>query len=195
MLYDLPARNTQQRFAGIAVVIGFHILFIMGFLSALGRHMALPLPVAVATIFTEHQAPPEPEPPAPPKPDLIKPDAPELPIPEVAVAPQASPSPLVASAQSSAVSLPAASAQIACPNSDSVRKAALYPAMARREGIQGDVLARFVVGTDGQVRNITIVQSANRVLNPAVVAAVREFHCVAQATDVAVDVPFTFHLN
>ena len=35
----------------------------------------------------------------------------------------------------------------------------LYPAQARRRGIEGEVLLEFIVTTDGSVRNITVVAS------------------------------------
>ena len=66
---------------------------------------------------------------------------------------------------------------------------------ARRDGLQGDILARFVVGSAGDIRNVDIVSSSQRAFNSTVINAVRQFNCVAQGRDVEVEVPFTFRLE
>ena len=40
-----------------------------------------------------------------------------------------------------------------------------YPEAAKNQGIQGKVIARFMVMEDGSVANVTILQSANPILN------------------------------
>ncbi len=207
MVYNLPERNGNQRYVGIAFVVGIHILLVIGLISGLNSRIALQLPTTVVTIFQDEQKPlaHEDPPPPPPKPAMVEPDLPTLPIPLVPITEVA---PVVIATQpvtqvtsdagaGSAISpeKPTVSAQVACPNSDAVRASAAYPIGARREGIQGDVLARFVVGTNGQIKNIVIVRSADRALNPAVMTAVRQFQCVAQASEVLVEVPFTFRLS
>jgi protein TonB len=52
-----------------------------------------------------------------------------------------------------------------------------------------------VVGANGRIRDISIVDSTNRAFNGAVIEAVREFSCVAQGQDVTVEVPFSFRLQ
>ena len=84
---------------------------------------------------------------------------------------------------------------VACPNAQRVRESILYPATARREGIQGDVLVRFLVGVTGEIKNISIVSSSNRALNHAAVSAVELFSCAAQGQDISVEVPFSFRLQ
>ena len=90
---------------------------------------------------------------------------------------------------------PAGVLGIACPNAQRVREEMRYPPSARREGIQGDVLVRFMVGIAGEIKNINIISSSNRALSNAAVSAVKQFSCAPQGQDVAVEVPFSFRLN
>lgn len=90
---------------------------------------------------------------------------------------------------------PAGVLGIACPNAQRVREEMGYPPSARREGIQGDVLVRFMVGIAGEIKNINIISSSNRALSNAAVSAVKQFSCAPQGQDVAVEVPFSFRLN
>ena len=84
---------------------------------------------------------------------------------------------------------------VACPNAQRVREDMRYPVAARREGIQGDVLIRFVVGVSGEIKNINTVSSSNRALSNSAVAAIKQFSCAGQGQDVLVEVPFNFRLN
>jgi periplasmic protein TonB len=84
---------------------------------------------------------------------------------------------------------------VMCPNAAQVQAGMRYPADARREGIAGDVVARFVVGSNGAIRDIAIVSSSHRLLNRSVLRAVEEFRCHAQGGDVLVEAPFSFRLE
>lgn len=58
---------------------------------------------------------------------------------------------------------------------DSVQKMASYPRMARKMGWEGKVLISFIVGADGTVRDIKIVQSSGReLLDQSTVEAVKK---------------------
>ncbi len=84
---------------------------------------------------------------------------------------------------------------IACPNAAAVQAALSYPKQAQRDGIEGDVIVRFMVDTMGVLSNIHIVSSSNRAFNAPVISAVQRFSCQGQAGDVMVEVPFSFKLN
>ena len=84
---------------------------------------------------------------------------------------------------------------IACPNAAQVQGNMRYPAQAVREGIEGDVIARFVVAGAGEIKNVAIVSSSNRVFNNVVTQAVQQFGCRGQGQDVVVEAPFTFRLK
>ena len=49
-----------------------------------------------------------------------------------------------------------------------------YPDMARRNGIEGQVLVAALVGRDGSVEKTQVISSDNEILNSAALAAVRE---------------------
>lgn len=86
-------------------------------------------------------------------------------------------------------------AAVACPNSREVQANMVYPAPARRSGIQGDVIARFVVGANGSIRDIAIISSTSQTLNLAAINAVAQFRCVGQGQDIVVEAPFSFKLH
>ena len=51
-----------------------------------------------------------------------------------------------------------------------------YPALARQAGIEGTVLLRVVVGTDGKVENASVIQSdVTPAMEKAAIAAARQF--------------------
>jgi periplasmic protein TonB len=93
----------------------------------------------------------------------------------------------------------AANLGIACPNAAQVQGNMRYPAQAVREGIEGDVIVRFVVaggvGGAGEIKNIAIASSSNRIFNNVVTQAVQQFGCRGQGQDVVVEAPFTFRLK
>jgi periplasmic protein TonB len=84
---------------------------------------------------------------------------------------------------------------IACPNAAQVQSNMRYPAQAVREGIEGDVIVRFVVAGAGEIKNVAIVSSSNRIFNNVVTQAVQQFGCRGQGQDVVVEAPFTFRLK
>ncbi len=84
---------------------------------------------------------------------------------------------------------------VVCPNSREVQSNMAYPAAARRAGVQGDVIARFLVSANGTIRDIAIVSSSSSSLNRAVVSAVAQFRCTGQGHEVAVEAPFSFRLH
>lgn len=104
---------------------------------------------------------------------------------------------LPASGQSGERSTPAVTraAEVACPNSREVQSNMVYPAQARRSGIQGDVIARFVVGANGSIRDIAIISSTSQTLDRAVINAVAQFRCVGLGQDIVVEAPFSFKLH
>jgi periplasmic protein TonB len=89
----------------------------------------------------------------------------------------------------------AANLGIACPNAAQVQGNMRYPAQAVREGIEGDVIVRFVVAGGGEIKNVTIFSSSNRIFNNVVTQAVQQFGCRGQGQDVVVEAPFTFRLK
>ncbi len=208
MLYAMPARSSHQRFAGLAVVAAFHVVLFYMIANGMVRIPTNLDPLGVKFYPKPDVKPESPPTPTPVKVTFVNPDLPQVPPPFVPVAPsqpsitvqvsenpRTDPMPPRNDATGNRGIAITNNVGVACPNSQAVRTELVYPMAARREGVQGDVLARFVVGAAGQIRDITIVQSANRLLNPSVISALRRFECVGQGADVTVEVPFVFRLN
>jgi protein TonB len=56
-----------------------------------------------------------------------------------------------------------------------VRVAPVYPARAISQGLEGTVLVQFDVGSNGQVANVVVVESSNRVFEKAAIQAAERF--------------------
>ncbi len=194
----LQRRSPAGNFAGLA--IGLALLY------GLARHdVRIFTPPDVAYISPDIVKPSQPTV-KPPKISSKLPALPTIPLPEfpppvveqttATASIDASPSPPVTGpVLIEPASAPGNALGIACPNAQSIRSAVNYPVQARLDGLQGDVLARFIVGAAGDIRNVQIIRSSNRVFNAPVLAAVKQLNCVAQGQDVAVEMPFWFRLE
>lgn len=75
-----------------------------------------------------------------------------------------------------------------------------YPEMARRNGIEGIVLVGALIGKDGRIENIKVIESENEILDEAALKAVRETSFTpaqqnGQAVRVWARVPIRFTLR
>jgi protein TonB len=152
---------------------------------------------------------PPPDTPPPPPPKLAAPPPPFIPPPEVQIqipvaaqqaaittvttekppAPPPPPAPVV-------IPGPTIVVGIACPNSQKVRTEIQYPKEAIQKGISGDVLIEFTVdGHSGEIRDMKVLSSSNRIFDRVSLNAVKSFNCTAQGRDVRVQVPFVFNLK
>lgn len=211
MEYVLQRKTPVQKFGGLAMVAIAHVL-VIGTLMLGVRHPIPSIPKPEDLTVTIIPDPPKPPPTrielpkqtltapqvvvTPPPilevpPVLIEPTITATPVTDVA---PSNPGPIVA-ARTDGAGTPSTGLAAACPNAQGIRSSMRYPPEARRQGLQGDVLARFVVTASGQIRNIDIVSSSNRAFNSSVINAVGQFACVGQGRDVAVEVPFTFRLE
>jgi TonB family protein len=163
-----------------------------------GRRAPLRLAIELSTVVAEapaHVAAPAPVPapatavgtPARPRragPRLLAPVAPsaDAPAPAEGLASEAAPvfDPLapVAAAPGAPGAAPVAPAAAPAPiDGESVRAAVQgtlrYPALARKRGLEGTVLVRFHIGSDGAVDQVTVVASAGRALDDAAQDAVQ----------------------
>jgi protein TonB len=211
MEYALQHRSAGRNVTGLSLVIALHVVVVLAFMAGTRTGIIVRNHETPITVFTEDVA----KPPQPATPDVRRviqnvvttvPSLDEFPI--RLDAPR---DPPVASQQNGAsASGPTKGADrdegtgggqvsnvvgVACPNARRVQDAVSYPVQAQRQGLEGDVLARFVVGSRGEIRDIRIVQSSHRSFNNAVTDAVREFRCIGQGQDVTVEVPFSFRLN
>jgi periplasmic protein TonB len=205
MGYAEQQRQPGKHAVGIVVVIILHILLGWALASGLARDVArIVLPVTETVIIEEKKKPPP-----PPKTVVVQQTF--VPPPEVQIQQQnipppvisnptpvappvferpAPPAPVVQTAPPAAVSV-----GVACPNSQEIRTTIKYPTQARKDGLQGDVEIEFIVGTSGEVKDVTVISSSNRAFNAVSVNATRQFKCNPQGGDVKVRVPFSFKLT
>jgi periplasmic protein TonB len=213
MNYAQP-KPPSRRIAGIAFVAGLHAVIVYALLTGLATKVVDVIRQPIQTrIIEEIKPPPPPAPPPPPKriapqpPKQVAHPPPFVPPPEVPVA-APSPNAIIAQSNAPAPSAPVAppappapaapvskSVGVVCPNSTEVRASIRYPREALENNLTGDVIVVFTVGTDGSVKDLSVLQSAAPVLDRAAENAVRQFHCVAQGEEVRVQVPFSFKLD
>lgn len=201
-----PAAN-QRRLIGIAFVVVLHVVLIFGLMTGLSRKdvevVRAPIETTVIEEITKPPPPPEVAPPPPPK--LEAPPPPFIPPPEVQVAAPPPvqtitatptpppPAPVViapvapappASAPPAPVAPPTAIAS--CPGYKQVMIDGGFPREARRAQIDaGEVTVSFTIGTNGEVKNPTIVKSTHRAFNRHSLEMVSQFKCLPQPQEVS----------
>jgi periplasmic protein TonB len=214
MQYMLREQSMGKSVGRLGFVVGVHVMLGAALIATLNRVPTVlnaPPPISVL----DPAPPPKPIPPEAPreitKANLSTVQHISVPIPDFVVehlpvvdtvfatpAP-ATPSHVHDSSSSTtdgAVVAPTASnLGIACPNAAQVQGNMRYPAQAVREGIEGDVIVRFVVAAGSEIKNVNIVSSSNRIFNNVVTQAVQQFGCRGQGQDVVVEAPFTFRLK
>ncbi len=131
-----------------------------------------------------------PAPPAPPAPAQPPAPTPPPPAPVTAPAPTAPPAPAPAPAQPAT-----ASVELVCSNYAAVRESVGYPSRARRQGLEGTVVAEFNVSPSGAVQDLRIASSSSDLFDGPVLEAMRQLRCAGQGQPVRVRVPFSFRLK
>ena len=204
MNYAQQQRDPRRHLFGITTVVLLHLVVGYALLNGLARKVVdvLKKPLEVSIVEELKQAEHLPPPPkSPPPRKVIEPPPAFVPPPEVQVQAAPAPSVVVATTQVPPVvepvrpAPPVANVGVACPNSTEVRAKTQYPQQALRMGITGEVLVEFTVGAGGEVRDVEVLRSSNRVFNTTATAAVTQFRCVGQGQAVRVQVPFVFQLR
>ena len=211
MDYAQQQRSPGKHLAGITFVIIFHLALGYALMNGLATKVMNVIKQPLETkIIEEVKKPPPPDTPPPPPPKMVQVMPTFVPPPEVQIqAPQiqqpviantspvapttfAPPSPPAPPAPATA-SAPAVG--VVCPNSRQIQADIKFPTQARRDGLQGEVLLEFTLAANGEVRDVDVKSSSNRVFNSVSINAVRQFKCNAQGRDVRVQVPFSFKLT
>ena len=207
MDYAQQQRQPGKHLTGITVVIILHAIVVYALVTGLARKAIDVIKQPMTTkVIEEVKKPPPPDTPPPPPPKLVQIIPTFVPPPEVQISSPvvqaviSNPTPIappVYAPPKPVVAAPPAPPTVgtACPNSQQIRTEIKYPAAARKDGIQGDVLVEFTVATNGEIKDVDVKSSSNRVFNSVSVNAVRQFKCNAQARDVRVQVPFSFKLT
>ena len=83
-------------------------------------------------------------------------------------------------------------------NRESLNLRKYYPARAKKNGFEGDVVLRLLIDADGSIAKVDIVSDPGEGLGPAAAQAVRELHFAPAKVNgvaVATTVPFTIHFT
>jgi len=220
MDYARQQRNPSRHLVGIGGVILFHVLIIYALVTGLARKVVEVVkgPIEVKVIEEIAKPPPPPAEVIPPPPKMAAPPPPFIPPPEINIAPPPTPAPTITAvsrdtppttalppiqapppAVAAAPPPPAAgpkSARVVCPNYVEVMSSIVYPREALLDGIQGEVLIEFTVTADGQIKNVEIKSSSNRIFNRTALTAVQsKLACQGQGQDVRVQAPVSFKIR
>jgi protein TonB len=218
MDYARQQRNPSRHLIGIGGVVLFHALVIYALVTGLARKVVEVVkgPIEVKVI-EEVKTPPPPEV-VPPPPKMAAPPPPFIPPPEINIATQttaptitavtreAPPAPMAPviqppappAAKPAPAPAPAGSksARVVCPNYVEVMSKIEYPRQALLDGTEGEVLIEFTVAADGQIKDVVIKSSSNRVFNRAALGAVQSgLACQGQGQDVRVQAPVSFKIR
>ena len=83
-------------------------------------------------------------------------------------------------------------------NRDALNLRKYYPAQARKNGFEGDVVLRLLIDADGSIAKLDVVSDPGEGLGPAAAQAVRELRfspAKVNGVAVATTVPFTIHFT
>jgi protein TonB len=205
-------KDPSRRYKGIALVIALHLLIGWGIVSGTAKNALVMLKKPLEAVVIQEVIIPPPPPPPPKEikpPEAMKVDAPPPPfVPPPDVAPQVTSK---APAITSVATPPTAAAVIAAPpvaappvaapprpapNRQDLRVACptqVAPEMPRRaiqDGSEGVVKAQALV-KNGAVQEVTIL-SGPRVFHAAVKAAMMQYKCTADATEILATQEFVF---
>ena len=210
MNYSYESRDPSRRFKGIAIVIALHAFLGYALVSGMARKGLEFIKKPLEAVVIQEVIIPPPPPPPPPKaikpPEAPKVDAPPPFVPPPDVASQVSNAPAIVSV----AVLPPTPAVIAPPppppappkpaaNRSDIRVACptqVQPEMPRKalqDGTEGVVKAQVLI-KDGAVREVTIL-SGPRVFHAAVRAAMMQYKCTEDATDILATQEFVFKLE
>ena len=223
MDYARQQRNPSRHLVGIGGVILFHALLVYGLVSGLARKVVEVVkgPIEVKVIEEIAKAPPPPPEIVPPPPKLAAPPPPFIPPPEINIAPPPTPAPTITQVTQVAPPAPVApviqpppppvavappppplppagpkSARVVCPNYVEVMSSISYPRNALLDGIEGEVVIEFTVTGKGEIKDVDIKSSTNRVFNrPALSAVQSGLTCQGQGRDVRVQAPISFKIR
>ena len=203
-------KDPSRRYKGIAIVIALHVLIGWGIVSGTAKNALVMLKKPLEAVVIQEVIIPPPPPPPPKEikpPEAMKVDAPPPPfVPPPDVAPQATSN---APSITSVATPPPTPAVIApppvaapprpAPNRQDLRVACptqVPPEMPRKaiqDGSEGVVKAQALV-KNGSVQEVTIL-SGPRVFHAAVKAAMMQYKCTADATEILATQEFVFKIE
>src|ERR1700674_4104275 len=213
-------RNPTKHLVGFTIVVLLHVVIVYALVNGLARKVVEVIKRPLETKISEEVKPPPPPPPEvllPPPPKFVAPPPPYIPPPEVQiqpppvvpqnvittttnVPPPEPPAPVaprvVEAPPAPPAPPPSTSVAVVCPNIRVAVEEVGYPPKAQREGISsGETLVEFLVGANGETKNVAVVKSTNRLFNGAALSIVQKLKCIGQGQDIRVQAPIVFKLD
>lgn len=214
--YAQRERDPTRHLLGIGAVVLLHVLVIWALVSGLARKVVEVVkgPIEVKVIEEVVKKPPPPPEVLPPPPKVQAPPPPFIPPPEINIAPPPTTAPTISAVTRDAPPAPHApviqkapetaprpaqpairAASVACSNYREVMSSISYPREALKEGLEGNVLLEFTVSANGEIKDVVIKSSSNRVFNRASMAVVGQLSCQSGGQDIRVQAPIVFKIN
>ena len=205
MDYAQRQRQPGKHVTGITVVVVLHIVLGYALVSGLARKVVDVIKQPLETkIIEEVKKPPPPDTPPPPPPKMVQVMPTFVPPPEVQVQAPVVQAPIVSvtnvappvyapPAPPAPANTGPVNAAVACSNIREVKSEIKYPPQAAKDGLQGTVSLTFKISPTGEVKDVEVKSSTNRIFNSASVSAARKLKCAGQGRVVPVtwDVGFT----
>ena len=204
-------KDPSRRYKGIAIVVVLHLFIGWAIVSGTARNALVALKKPLEAVVIQEVIIPPPPPPPPPK-EIKPPEAPKVDAPPPPFVPPPDVAPPVTSTAPSIMSVatpPPTPAVIAPPpvaappkpaaNRGDLRVACptqVPPEMPRKaiqDGSEGVVRAQALV-KDGAVKEVTIL-SGPRVFHAAVKAAMMQYKCTADVTEILATQEFVFKME
>jgi periplasmic protein TonB len=203
MDYAQQQRNPMRHLVGLTIVVLLHVVVIYALVTGLAHKVVEVLKAPLETkIIEEVKPPPPPEIKLPPPPKLSAPPPPFIPPPEVQIqTPPQVQSPISTTSTAPPTheyqAAPQTSAQPApkpkkvtayCANAQQTANEVGYPVKAQRAGLEsGTVTLSMVITPAGDVKDVTVLRSSNRIFSETALSIAARIKC--QATGVSVDTP------
>ena len=184
MNYAERERNPARHLPSITVVIVLHLLLGWALVTGLARKVVEVMKAPIETKIIEEIKKPPPDTPPPPPPKLATPPPPFIPPPEINIqVPVVQTAPAITVVQTTpppvAAPPPPTPPTVASPVrkefKPSSRVNPAFPRQALQQGITGKVIAWVYVAPNGNVSNVEIKQSSNRLFDREVVRALSQW--------------------
>ena len=185
MNYAERERNPARHLPSISMVVALHLLLGWALVSGLARKVVEVIKAPIETKIIEEIKKPPPDTPPPPPPKLAAPPPPFIPPPEINIqVPVVQQAPAITVVQTTPPPAPVVVAPPAPPvQASPVRKEfkplqrvnPAFPRQALQQGITGRVVAWVHVAPNGNVTNVEIKQSSNRLFDREVVRALSQW--------------------
>lgn len=201
-------KDPSRRYKGIAMVVALHLVLGWAIVSGTAKNALVILKKPLEAVVIQEVIIPPPPPPPPKQikpPEAPKVEAPPPPfVPPPDVAPPVTNAPVIQSVAAPppappVIAPPPPPAPKPAPNRNDIRVACptqVAPEMPRKalqDGSEGVVRAQVVI-KDGAVREVTIL-SGPRVFHNAVKAAMMQYQCTADATEIVATQEFVFKIE